>query len=110
MAESTSHSPGIGLAGATFLVLLVAKLWGVIDWSWLYVTMPLWIIPAAVLAFVAALFLVYLIIQLAIFIADLITYRFNFTKIRADRRRRRAFGKAGKSLTDLQRSLERRRL
>lgn len=34
---------GIGLAGATFIVFLVLKLVGVIDWSWWWVTSPLWI-------------------------------------------------------------------
>jgi hypothetical protein len=32
----------IGLPGMTFLVLLVLKLTGYIEWSWLLVTLPLW--------------------------------------------------------------------
>ena len=30
-----------------FLIFLTLKLTGTIDWSWLWVTAPLWIIPAA---------------------------------------------------------------
>ena len=33
----------IGLAGLTFIVFLVLKLTDVIDWSWWWVTSPLWI-------------------------------------------------------------------
>lgn len=42
-------SGGIGLGGATFIVFLVLKLVGVIDWSWLWVFSPLWIPIALVL-------------------------------------------------------------
>lgn len=55
-----NYSGGIGLGGATFLVFLVLKLTNVIDWSWWWVTAPLWgglaiclIIVAAILAGVA---------------------------------------------------------
>ena len=34
---------GISLSGLTFIVFLVLKLCGVIDWSWWWVTSPLWI-------------------------------------------------------------------
>ncbi|MFC0456743.1 hypothetical protein ACFFGR_09335 [Arthrobacter liuii] len=49
-------SGGFGFAGLLFLVFLVLKLTHVIDWSWWWVTAPLWI-PAcvALLFFVAAL-------------------------------------------------------
>jgi hypothetical protein len=33
---------GIGLTGALFLVFLVLKLTRVIDWSWWWITAPLW--------------------------------------------------------------------
>ena len=33
---------GISLSGLTFIVFLVLKLCGVIDWSWWWVTAPLW--------------------------------------------------------------------
>jgi len=41
-ASSSSSSGGIGLGGALFLVFLVLKLTGKIDWSWWWVTAPLW--------------------------------------------------------------------
>lgn len=44
---SDSSGGGIGLCGATFLVFLALKLTHVIDWSWLWVTAPLWIATAA---------------------------------------------------------------
>lgn len=43
------------LVGLTFIVFLVLKLTGVIDWSWWWVTSPLWL---AALATVAGLLLV----------------------------------------------------
>lgn len=45
---------GIGLLGATFLVLLVLKLTDVPSMrevSWWWVTLPLWAVPALLLAF-----------------------------------------------------------
>lgn len=42
MAEKNSSS-GLGISGVLFLIFLVLKLVGVIDWSWWWVTSPLWI-------------------------------------------------------------------
>jgi len=42
MSDNNSTSGGIGLLGATFLVFLILKLCKVIDWSWWWVTAPLW--------------------------------------------------------------------
>ena len=36
-------SSGIGLPGILFIVFLVLKLTGNIDWSWWWVTSPIWI-------------------------------------------------------------------
>jgi hypothetical protein len=41
--NSGAAGGGIGLSGLTFLVFLVLKLCNVIDWSWWWVTAPLWI-------------------------------------------------------------------
>lgn len=46
MSDTSSRSGGIGLTGALFLIFLVLKLVGVIDWSWWWVTAPLWISAA----------------------------------------------------------------
>lgn len=54
MSDSNSNSGGLGLLGATFIVFLVLKLTHVINWSWWWVTAPLWI-PAAVALGIAIL-------------------------------------------------------
>lgn len=41
-SSSNRSSGGIGFAGALFLVFLVLKLTHVIDWSWWWITAPLW--------------------------------------------------------------------
>lgn len=41
--DSNTSTGGIGFTGALFLVFLVLKLTNVIDWSWWWVTAPLWI-------------------------------------------------------------------
>lgn len=54
-SQTETASGGIGLGGAIFIVFLVLKLggWGAVaNWSWWWVTAPLWI-P---LAFVAVIF------------------------------------------------------
>jgi hypothetical protein len=44
MADSNnSAGGGIGICGAIFIVFLVLKLTNVINWSWWWVTAPLWI-------------------------------------------------------------------
>ena len=48
MANESTLS-GIGLGTVLFIVFLVLKLTGPIDWSWWWVTSPLWI-PLAVAA------------------------------------------------------------
>lgn len=60
--KSVRVSGGISLSGLTFIVFLVLKLCGVIDWSWWWVTAPLWG-PFALL--IAGLF-VYIIIAVII--------------------------------------------
>ena len=39
----------VGFTGLLFLVFLVLKLTGQIDWSWWWVTAPLWVAPAVVI-------------------------------------------------------------
>lgn len=39
---SGGNGGGIGLCSATFLTFLVLKLTHVIDWSWWWITAPLW--------------------------------------------------------------------
>lgn len=42
-----------------FCVFMVLKLCGVIAWSWWVVTLPLWVMPAALIAFIAVLWIIY---------------------------------------------------
>lgn len=42
MANSNSNR-GLGLGTILFVVFLILKLCGVIDWSWVWVTAPIWI-------------------------------------------------------------------
>lgn len=57
MATNNSRSGGIGFLGILFIVFLVLKLTRVIDWSWWWVTAPLWgsIILGIVLALAGAI-------------------------------------------------------
>jgi hypothetical protein len=54
-SSSGNTSGGIGLTGVVSVVFLVLKLVGVIDWSWWWVTAPLWgsaLLALAILAVV----------------------------------------------------------
>lgn len=42
MSNTQVTTTGIGFNGALFLVFLVLKLTHVIDWSWWWITAPLW--------------------------------------------------------------------
>jgi len=60
---SKSSSSGVGLTGVLFVVFLVLKLTGNIDWSWWWVTSPLWIPVAIALSiFVIVFFVVILLL------------------------------------------------
>jgi hypothetical protein len=43
MSNSNSSSGGIGISGLLFVAFVVLKLTNVIDWSWWWVTAPIWI-------------------------------------------------------------------
>lgn len=47
MNNTSASTGGIGLPGVLFVVFLVLKLTDVVDWSWWWVTAPLWL-PAAI--------------------------------------------------------------
>jgi hypothetical protein len=40
--NSSSSSGGVGFFGLMFLILMTLKLTNYIDWSWWWVTIPLW--------------------------------------------------------------------
>ena len=72
MASKSSSSSGIGITGVLFVVFLVLKLTGNIDWSWWWVTSPLWI-PIALLGsiFIVAVFIIILLLIFGFNIDDL---------------------------------------
>lgn len=49
--NSSSSSSGISIGTILFLIFLVLKLTHVINWSWWWVTSPLWIPLAIVILF-----------------------------------------------------------
>lgn len=51
----SQKSGGVGVLGTLFLVFLVLKLTGNIDWSWWWVTSPLWIPFALFLSLVVVI-------------------------------------------------------
>lgn len=62
--SNKASSNGIGLGGVLFVVFLVMKLTGNIDWSWWWVTAPLWL-P------VTALFSLFGIVAAGLFLIEL---------------------------------------
>lgn len=52
MSASSSSSSGIGLAGLLTVLFVGLKLTGYIDWSWLWVLLPLWGPAALVVPFI----------------------------------------------------------
>lgn len=69
-----NNTTGIGLASLTFLVFLVLKLVNVINWSWWWVTAPLW-------GSVALVVILYLLIFLLLIRKDY-SFRCFFKKIK----------------------------
>lgn len=66
---------GGGMLGLMFLIFMTLKLCHVINWSWWWVTAPLWGIPALLLA-IGAIFLVLFIIGFIFYlIARLFGYK-----------------------------------
>jgi len=65
MNNNNSKSTGVGFCGLLFLVFLVlklAKIGAVADWDWWWVTSPLWI-PTAI---VIAIIILYVIVMISI--------------------------------------------
>ena len=67
MIEKQREVPRIGIGTVLFIVFLVLKLTETIDWSWVWVTAPLWI-PLVILL------VIYLIVFVVVLIASLIEY------------------------------------
>ncbi len=63
MSKKSNTGGGLSLTAVLFVVFLVLKLTGNIDWSWWWVTSPLWI-PFAIL--LGLFFIVVLLIVIAL--------------------------------------------
>ena len=57
MSNKSNSSNGLGFGTVLFLVFLVLKLTNYIDWSWWWVTAPLWI-PIAIVGIVGIIALI----------------------------------------------------
>jgi hypothetical protein len=79
MAEEAKSASfiSLGLCEATFLVFLVLKLCHVIDWSWWYVTAPLWAPWAALIVGVVVVMLCAVVFGAVAYTFDAITWRPN---------------------------------
>lgn len=59
MANKSNSSNGLGLGTVLFLIFMTLKLTNYIDWSWWWVTAPLWI-PIAIIGVVGLIAILYL--------------------------------------------------
>ena len=57
------YEDGIGMSGLLFIVFLVLKLTHVIDWSWWWITAPLWIPTSLVIFVLIILFIIYIVVR-----------------------------------------------
>lgn len=58
MSESKKFTMNLGFLGWLTLLFIGLKLTGYIDWSWWFVLMPLYIVPAVLLFFAMLCFIV----------------------------------------------------
>lgn len=61
MSDKSGALIEIDFAGALFITLMVLKLTKVIDWSWWWITAPLWGSAALVLAFAVLVGIIWLL-------------------------------------------------
>ena len=57
--RSVASSGGIGICGLLGVTFIVLRICGIIDWSWWWVTAPLWMPTALVIVIIIVLFVVY---------------------------------------------------
>lgn len=65
MASNSVASGGVSFFGLLFITFLVLKLTEVIDWSWLWITAPLWG-GVAVIITILIVFLLFFVISFVI--------------------------------------------
>jgi hypothetical protein len=61
MSNKSNLSNGLGLGTILFLIFMVLKLTNYIDWSWWWVTAPLWIPLLIILGVLAVIGIVFLV-------------------------------------------------
>jgi hypothetical protein len=59
MSNTSNSSNGLGIGTILFLIFMVLKLTNYIDWSWWWVTAPLWV-PIIILGVVGLIAIFYL--------------------------------------------------
>jgi len=59
MSKDKTTSNGIGIGMILFLIFMTLKLTGDIDWSWWWITAPLWMPILAVMALIGLACLLY---------------------------------------------------
>ena len=60
MSNKSSPNSGVGVLGLLGVAFVVLKLMGYINWSWIWVTAPFWIVLAVVLVVIVIYALVLL--------------------------------------------------
>jgi hypothetical protein len=60
MSNKSNSSNGLGLGTILFLIFMVLKLTNYIDWSWWWVTAPLWIPIVIILGVLTVIVIVFL--------------------------------------------------
>jgi len=59
MSNKSNSSNGLGLGTILFLIFMVLKLTNYIDWSWWWITAPLWI-PIVIIGIVGLIAIYYI--------------------------------------------------
>ena len=59
MSNKSNSSNGLGLGTILFLIFMVLKLTNYIDWSWWWVTAPLWI-PILIIGIIGLIAIYYI--------------------------------------------------
>jgi hypothetical protein len=78
MKKNTSN--GIGLPGVLFVIFLVLKLTGNINWSWWWVTSPIWIPLIAAVGVLLILLLTFIVMLSIGYTVEDIKTKFNLKK------------------------------
>lgn len=66
MSNNSTTNRSICISVILFFVFFVLKLTNIIDWSWLWVTSPLWAIP--MLIFIIAVIMAFFLLIISIFL------------------------------------------